>query len=111
MTEHPMRHSLVRIRTDGAGANGTMVLAEPGCARVHGIQAMDLAFRPGEPVAARIVLMAGAVDVEARPLFHMVDPATGRLRQVRAIDWADGGRTDLDALGEIEAAPAAEPLP
>jgi len=56
---------------------------------------VTLTLRPGECPLAQCGLLVDRVDVEADAKFYALDPEGGNPREVRAIEWADGGRTEL----------------
>jgi hypothetical protein len=54
--------------------------------------AIDCFIRPGAPPMIMLALAGGQIDIaEAKALFAIVDPTTGKPRVVRKIVWADGG--------------------
>jgi hypothetical protein len=61
------------------------------------VLAIDVMIRPGNPPLMSVALPAGPIDVVGKPIFAVVDPASGQPRVVRRIEWADGTTTDFPA--------------
>jgi hypothetical protein len=57
------------------------------------VHAADVIIRPGNVPLLHIALPAGSVDVAGKSVFAVVDPATGKPRVVRKVEWADGAET------------------
>lgn len=56
---------------------------------------LDLSVVPGQEPMVRCGLMVDEAEVEGKAVFHALDPEVGFTREVKAIEWADGGRTEL----------------
>lgn len=59
------------------------------------VMALDVFVRPGQPPFMQIAMPAGDIDIVGKPLFAIVDPASGKPRVVKRIEWADGEATDF----------------
>ena len=59
------------------------------------VHALDVFVRPGHAPMMQIALPAGNIDVVGKSIFAVVDPASGKPRVVRRIEWADGEHTDF----------------
>jgi hypothetical protein len=78
------------------------------------VMALDLFIRPGNQPLMHIAMPAGNVDVVGKALFAIADPATGKPRIVKRIEWADGESTDFpeperQAEGEQKVPPVFNP--
>jgi hypothetical protein len=59
------------------------------------VHAADVIIRPGNAPLLHIALPAGSIDVVGKSVFAVVDPATGKPRVVRKVEWADGEETSF----------------
>lgn len=82
----------ITIRTKGSGLHAgpaVEILDESG-APVQGVTAVDIRVRPDEAVTAELEIAMHDVSVVAEPRWFVVNPATGRMEQVRRIEFANG---------------------
>jgi hypothetical protein len=63
---------------------------------LYGITGVTIHIKHNDIIEADIRLGGALTDVEAAPTFYMSDPTTGEWRAVKAIEWADGERSNLE---------------
>jgi len=81
---------------DGEFLTGHNTSIRWGDDELHGVNAIDIRYRPDDVVRAEVHMVNFQGEVKgALPEFFVADPATGSPRQVRSITWDDGGVTDL----------------
>jgi hypothetical protein len=84
----------VKIATEGGPGGAKIVNADTG-QPIHGVKSAAINI-DHEGATAVLELFLVQVEIRAPTRYQMIDPSAGDFRDVAAVIWADGGRTDLD---------------
>lgn len=83
----------VRIVNDTGISNGTAITSAATGEPILGVRRATVSLDIDTPIVATLEMVAVTVDIIGAASFQVIDPATGELRVVAAIDWVDGGRS------------------
>lgn len=84
---------LIRVQSETGNASGTKFTTADG-AEIRGISEVNIGIKPSEMIEVRMTLCS-FLDVRGVPKFQIIDPETGELRRVRAIEFEDGERREF----------------